>query len=89
MKRCKLLCAVIVAIAFAQGYAKPAFENFITRSGDKLLDGEKEFRFISFSTSVAIEETYRLQGDKDSWIVYKVPESITKFKVYSLKKRNT
>jgi hypothetical protein len=35
-------------------------------------------------TSLAKEETYRVKGVKGSWIIYKLPESIKKFKVYSL-----
>jgi hypothetical protein len=35
-------------------------------------------------TSMAKEETYRLKGSEGSWIIYKVPASIIKFKVYAL-----
>ena len=31
------------------GCAQSTFENFVTRHGDKLMDGDKELRFISFN----------------------------------------
>lgn len=39
-----LLCLLLSIVSFGQG-----FENFITTDGHKLMDGDKEFRFISFN----------------------------------------
>lgn len=47
MKRALFFAALILFMggpAFSQG-----FEHFITRQGDKLMDGPREFRFISFN----------------------------------------
>ena len=46
-----LSCALIVFAIVNVLFVAPgdAFTNFITRSGDKLMDGAQEFRFISFN----------------------------------------
>jgi len=40
------------------------FEHFITRSGDRLMDGEKEFRFISFNTPTILMNDDAWEGEK-------------------------
>lgn len=39
------LCLLFASLCQAQN-TRPAFKNFITRQGDKLMDGDKEFRFM-------------------------------------------
>ena len=49
----KILLTTVAAIALLQAVtvtqASSGFKNFITRDADKLMDGNKEFRFISFN----------------------------------------
>jgi hypothetical protein len=49
-----------VATAAEQEASPPAVMNFVTRRGDKLFDGEQEFRFISFNIPnlMVIEDAY-------------------------------
>ncbi|MFA5265284.1 MAG: hypothetical protein WC378_15785, partial [Opitutaceae bacterium] len=44
-----LLTAVLLAQTGAGAPIQGKFSHFITASGDKLMDGDKEFRFISFN----------------------------------------
>ena len=47
-----MLNAIFIAIsliAISQTYGESVFKNFITCSGDKLIDGRNELRFISFN----------------------------------------
>lgn len=43
-----LLALLLAPAAFLQARAEAPFQNFITASGDQLMDGDKPFRFISF-----------------------------------------
>jgi len=49
----KILLTIIAAIALIPAIttakSNSGFKNFITRDADKLMDGDKEFRFISFN----------------------------------------
>ncbi len=50
MKRKILFAAIVILPALMlPAYAQSALPNFITRSGDRLMDGATEFRFISFN----------------------------------------
>lgn len=52
MKKLGLLFFVFLGIAslsLSAGTPESVFTNFITRSGDKLMDGQNEFRFVSFN----------------------------------------
>jgi hypothetical protein len=57
MLRIALLILLICCAVQAQ---EPIERNFITRKGDKLFDGEREFRFISFNIPnlLVIEDAY-------------------------------
>lgn len=46
MKYAYILLSIIITCSQAYGQA---FDHFVTRSGHQLLDGEKEYRFISFN----------------------------------------
>jgi hypothetical protein len=39
----------LIIMMISTNFSKAQFSNFITRSGDKIYDGDKEFRFISFN----------------------------------------
>lgn len=50
--RWKALLLVLISALLAtvsSGCAQPGLENLVTRHGDKLMDGDKELRFISFN----------------------------------------
>ncbi len=47
--RCWLLTGIILAASFTSGAEPPAMDQFIVRQGDKLLEGDQEFRFLSWN----------------------------------------
>jgi hypothetical protein len=49
LKNYVLLLLLMVLFITCQSPKRPIFQNFITCRGDKLMNGEKEFRFISFN----------------------------------------
>lgn len=48
-KKCSTNLTILTLITLFQALPIQAFEHFITRQGDKLYDGDREFRFISFN----------------------------------------
>jgi mannan endo-1,4-beta-mannosidase len=69
MKRITLLISLTLIITSVYGQG---FEHFITRNGDRLMDGEKEFRFISFN----IPNLHYVEDDLafDRLISYRMPD---------------
>jgi mannan endo-1,4-beta-mannosidase len=49
LSRAAVLGLVLLGGVTPSAWADPPFEHFITRSGDRLMDGSTEFRFISFN----------------------------------------
>jgi hypothetical protein len=41
--------AFLILLQFSAAAAETGFRNFITRSGDRLMDGQNEYRFISYN----------------------------------------
>ena len=44
-----LFCLLMANVSGQTKPAKPAYENIVTRQGDKLMDGNKEFRFMGLA----------------------------------------
>lgn len=49
MARLGMICFLLVALGHIPTSQARGFKHFITRQGDKLYDGDREFRFISFN----------------------------------------
>jgi hypothetical protein len=68
-----VLCLILVSIGIIYSPVKTraAFTNFITRSGDKLMDGEDEYKFISVNMLSALTiHSFKpdyLYGDGSFW----------------------
>ena len=51
----------VCLIRTSEAEQKSVFENFVTASGHKLMDGDKEIRFISFNIpTLHYHEDYRV-----------------------------
>jgi mannan endo-1,4-beta-mannosidase len=48
-KICMFVIMVFFTVLFTSGNAGAGFKNFIRAEGDKLMDGDREYRFISFN----------------------------------------
>ena len=48
-KRSAISLSIVTLIMLSVALPVQGFDNFITRQGDKLYDGSREFRFISFN----------------------------------------
>src|SRR5262245_58932755 len=54
------ICAATVLLLISTAATAAESQNFLTRRGDKIFDGDREFRFISFNIPnlIVIEDAY-------------------------------
>lgn len=49
MKRLNVFTAIMLCLTCSGNFSFAAFQNFVSRSNDKLMDGKNEVRFVSFN----------------------------------------
>lgn len=70
MKKGRMLMLYLVAVPVYSPAVEPqtVFEHFVTVSGDRLMDGQREMRFISFNVpNLHCIEDYMLFEDTNPW----------------------
>jgi mannan endo-1,4-beta-mannosidase len=67
-RRLHTVVSFVVILLMSPGYLRTQFKDFVTRNGDKLMDGDQELRFLSFNTpNLHYVEDYLPFSGTDPW----------------------